>query len=178
MSNFSMQRLLMVLGAAVVVACAGPQPSDYAGQKPSLDLKSYFNGPLVAHGMFTDRSGRIVKRFTVQLEGRWQGDRGELSEHFVYSDGSTQERIWHLQRLPEGRYIGTADDVLGQALGQAAGNVLNWHYTLRLPVDGSVYEVQFDDWMVLMDEHVMLNRAQMSKFGIRLGEVTLSFQKP
>jgi hypothetical protein len=37
--------------------------------------------------------------------------------------------------------------------------------------------VQFDDWMYLMDNKVMLNRAAMSKFGIYLGEVTLSFYK-
>jgi hypothetical protein len=37
--------------------------------------------------------------------------------------------------------------------------------------------VQFDDWMYLMDQRVMLNKATMSKFGIRLGEVTLSFVK-
>ena len=44
-------------------------------------------------------------------------------------------------------------------------------------MDGKVYEVQFDDWMYLMDDKVMLNKAVMSKFGFRLGEVTLSFQK-
>ena len=76
-----------------------------------------------------------------------------------------------------GRYTGTADDVVGVAQGQAAGNALNWRYTLRLPVDGSVYEVEFDDWMFLIDEQVMLNKAVMSKFGFRLGEVTLAFRK-
>jgi NOL1/NOP2/fmu family ribosome biogenesis protein len=40
-----------------------------------------------------------------------------------------------------------------------------------------VWEVQFDDWMYLMDERVMLNKARMSKWGIYLGEVTLSFTK-
>jgi len=44
-------------------------------------------------------------------------------------------------------------------------------------VDGSIYDVQFDDWMYLVDERVMLNKAAMSKFGIRLGEVTLAFNK-
>jgi hypothetical protein len=44
-------------------------------------------------------------------------------------------------------------------------------------VDDKVYEVQFDDWMYLVDERVMLNKARMSKFGIFLGEVTLSFTK-
>ena len=67
--------------------------------------------------------------------------------------------------------------MVGEAEGRAAGNALNWRYTLKLPVDGTVYEVQFDDWMYLMDERVMLNKAVMSKFGIRLGEVTLAFYK-
>ena len=57
------------------------------------------------------------------------------------------------------------------------GNALNWTYTLALPVDGTVYNVQFDDWMYQMDEHVMLNKAKMSKFGFYLGEVTLAFYK-
>jgi hypothetical protein len=37
--------------------------------------------------------------------------------------------------------------------------------------------VQFDDWMFLVDERVMLNTAVMSKWGIRLGQVTLSFTR-
>jgi hypothetical protein len=67
--------------------------------------------------------------------------------------------------------------VVGVATGVSSGNALNWRYTLALPVDGKVYEVQFDDWMYLVDDKVMLNKATMSKFGIRLGEVTLSFTK-
>ena len=61
---------------------------------------------------------------------------------------------------------------------EAAANALNWRYTLALPVDGRVWHVQFDDWMFLVDDKVMLNRAVMSKFGLRLGEVTLVFRKP
>jgi len=67
--------------------------------------------------------------------------------------------------------------VVGEARGVARGNTLNWTYTMALPVDGRVIEVQFDDWMYLMDDTVMLNKAEMSKFGIRLGEVTLAFKK-
>jgi hypothetical protein len=67
--------------------------------------------------------------------------------------------------------------VVGEAIGKVGGNSLRWQYVLALPVDGKVYNVNFDDWMYLMDERVMLNRAVMSKFGFRLGEVTLSFTK-
>jgi hypothetical protein len=127
--------------------------------------------------VFTDRSGAVVKRFTVVMRCSWQGDEGVLDEDFLYSDGTKQKRIWRLKKLPDGRYTGTADDVVGTAQGQARGNAFYWTYTLSLPVDGTVYDVRFDDWMYLMTDTVMLNKATMSKLGVRLGEVTLSFTK-
>lgn len=171
------RRLLLAAAPALLIGCAGPQPADYAAERPLLDLKRYFDGEVRAHGVFTNRSGKVVKRFTVLMRCAWTGDEGVLDEAFTYSDGTTDRRVWRLTRHADGRYSGTAGDVVGVAQGQAAGNAFRWNYTLRLPVDGKVYEVQFDDWMYLVDERVMLNRAVMSKFGIRLGEVTLSFTK-
>jgi Protein of unknown function (DUF3833) len=170
----------LALGLATGLAgCASsPKVADYAQERPLLSLRDYFNGPVQAHGLFTDRSGRVVKRFTVALVGRWDGAKGVLEEDFAYSDGTKQRRVWHLTDLGGGRFTGRADDVIGEAQGHAAGNALNWRYTLALPVDGRVIEVQFDDWMYQMSEGVMLNKAEMSKFGIRLGEVTLTFTKP
>lgn len=164
--------------AALAAGCASPTVADYAAEKPALDIRQYLNGPLVAHGMFSDRSGKVVRRFVVQLTGSWQGNQGTLDERFTYSDGKTERRVWHITDDGNGRWTGRADDVLGVAEGRSAGNALNWRYTLKLPVDGSVYEVQFDDWMYLIDDRVMLNRAEMSKFGIKVGEVTLSFTRP
>ena len=171
--------LALATAAGTLAGCAAaPAQTDYAKEKPTLDLKRYFNGELTAHGLFTDRAGRVARRFTVQMTGTWQGNQGTLDERFTYSDGKTERRIWRLTDLGNGRYSGRADDVLGEAIGTAAGNALNWRYTLKLPVDDKVYEVQFDDWMYLMDDKVMLNKAAMSKFGFHLGEVTLSFYKP
>lgn len=177
-----MKRRLLLGTAATAAAmalggCASNAIEEYAGQQPTLDLRHYFNGTLDAYGIFTDRSGKVVKRFTVLMQCSWDGDSGVLDEDFSYSDGTRQRRIWRLKALPGGRYEGRADDVIGNAQGQASGNALNWRYTLALPVDGSVYEVQFDDWMYLMNERVMLNKAQMRKFGVYLGEVTLAFTK-
>jgi hypothetical protein len=173
-----MRRILALVTIVLgLVACASPAPADYAAEKPVLDLQRYFNGDVTAHGIFTDRSGKVVRRFTVLMKCQWTGDEGVLDEAFSYSDGKTERRVWKLKKLPGGRYTGTAGDVVGMAEGLAAGNAFQWAYTLKLPVDDKVYEVQFDDWMYLIDEHVMLNKAVMSKFGIRLGEVTLSFHK-
>ena len=177
-SLFGSLVLAAVLGLS---ACAGPQVADYAAEKPVLDLRQYFNGTIDAYGLFTDRSGRVVKRFTGVMTCSWQGSPGQevgvLDEEFSYSDGSRQRRIWTLTRQPDGRYSGTAADVVGQANGEEKGNAFRWGYTLQLPVDGRVFEVQFDDWMYLMNDKVMINKAVMSKFGFQLGEVTLSFVK-
>jgi hypothetical protein len=179
-SNVSRRLALLAAAgaAALMLGCASPSPADYAAEKPVLDLKTYFNGPLVAHGIFTDRSGKVARRFVVQMTGTWQGNQGVLDERFSYSDGKTERRVWRLTDLGGGRWEGRADDVVGVATGVSSGNALNWRYTLALKVDDKTYNVQFDDWMYLVDDKVMLNKAEMSKFGFRLGEVTLSFTKP
>jgi hypothetical protein len=172
--------LLAALALATTLGlggCASQSIETYANEKPTLDLSTYFNGTLDAYGVFTDRSGSVVKRFSVVMVCNWQGDQGTLDEDFTYSDGSKQKRVWHLTKLGNGRFTGRADDVVGEASGENRGNTFHWNYTLSLPVDGKVYEVQFDDWMYLMGDKVMLNKASMSKFGFRLGEVTLSFFK-
>ena len=169
--------LALLAGSAVLAGCASPQVSDYAQQRPKLELDRYFNGRIRAHGIFQKRGGEVVRRFTVVMDCHWEGNQGVLDEAFSYSDGSTQRRVWRLTKHADGRYTGRADDVVGEAEGQESGNAFRWNYTLRLPVDGKEYDVQFDDWMFLVDDRVMLNRATMRKFGVTLGEVLLSFTK-
>ncbi len=174
----SWKAVLVLCCTLMLAACTtSVEPTLYAREQPALDLQKYFNGTVDAWGVFQDRSGKVVKRFTVVIDCSWQGDTGTLDEQFTYSDGSKQRRVWTLRKIAADRYIGTADDVVGEAVGTVAGNALRWKYVLQLPVDGKLYQVDFDDWMFLMDERVMLNRAKMSKFGFALGEVTLSFAK-
>jgi len=161
----------------VLIGCAGVKPQMYEQKKPVLDLETYFSGKLKAWGMFEDRKGEVVRRFTVDIVGTWKDGVGTLEEDFFYDDGQTERRVWTIRKEPDGRYTGTADDVIGQALGQANGNALNWTYTLALPVGDSVYNVNLDDWMYLIDDRVMINRAEMSFYGFRVGEVTITFLK-
>lgn len=169
--------LTLLAGTAVLTGCANPQVTDYAQERPLLELDRYFTGRVLAHGVFQKRNGAVARRFTVVMDCHWEGNQGVLDEAFTYSDGTTERRIWRLTKHADGRYTGRADDVVGEAQGQTSGNAFRWNYTLRLPVDGKEYEVQFDDWMFLVDDRVMLNRATMSKFGVTLGEVLLSFTK-
>ena len=170
---------LVAIGAAVaaVAACSSPKPDQYAKELPKLDVERYFNGTLDAHGMFQDRSGDVIKRFVVTMRCSWQGDTGTLDEDFVYADGTKQKRVWTLKKTGDGRFTATAPDVIGTAEGIVSGNALRWKYVLALPVDGKVINVDMEDWMFLIDENVMLNRTAMSKYGVGLGNVTLSFTR-
>jgi hypothetical protein len=99
------------LGASAILAsgCASVDPGTYAAERPLLDLRTYFNGTVDAWGVFQDRSGKVVRRFTVVMRCSWVGDVGTLDEDFTYSDGTTEKRIWQRLQLalhpgPEGRW--------------------------------------------------------------------------
>ena len=161
----------------VALSACSARLDDYRGMQPALDLRKFFSGRVTAWGQFQDRSGKVIKRFTVDMTCRWTGNDGTLDEHFTYDDGSRQTRLWHLTALPDGRYAGSAADVVGTAQGRAVGPALQWSYTLALPVNGKTWNVNLDDWMYQHDADTMINRAVMSKFGLRLGEITLFFRR-
>jgi hypothetical protein len=169
-----------LLATAFVVlfaaACATPV-RDYAGREPRLDLREYFEGPLTAWGIVQDRSGEVTRSFRVDMVGRWEGDSGVLEEDFTWSDGELQRRVWHFRQLDEHRYSGTAADVVGEARGEAFGNALHWRYDLVLPWNDGTIQVALDDWMWQIQDNVLVNRSTIRKFGFRVGEVTLFFQK-
>lgn len=171
------RRLLLLMFVVALTGCGAVPVEKFRDQRPELDLRRYFNGTIDGWGIFQDRSGDVVKRFHVTIDARWNGDTGALDEEFEYSDGTRSRRVWTITRLDAQHYRGVADDVVGEAHGVASGNALRWQYVLKLEVDGRAWEVDFDDWMFLMDDAVMLNRSVMSKFGVRLGELTLSFRK-
>lgn len=168
---------LAVCALLVLAGCGSPQVQDYADTEPKLDLFSYFAGKTQAYGQFQDRSGAVKRRFSVDITGTVNDDVLTLDERFIYDDGEHEQRIWVIKRLDENLYSGTAGDVIGEAQGRSAGSVFTWCYTLDLPYKDSSIHVKFDDWMFLQPDGVMLNRAQVSKWGFKVGEVTLFFSK-
>ena len=168
--------LAALLAAALLAGCASVDVAQYANERPALDLKRYFDGTIDGWGMFQDRSGKVVTRFHVVIDAKWNGNTGTLDEAFEYADGRRERRVWTIVKDGD-RYTGTAGDVVGTASGTAAGNALQWRYVLALPIEGTVWNMDMDDWMFLMDERTMLNRTTMSKLGVRVGEVTLAFRK-
>lgn len=176
----------LVCAVMTLASCASLDVSTYAKESPQLRLEEFFNGKLVGHGMVMDRSGEVTRRFVVNITGTLGKDASgtetlTLDEKFDWSDGKKETRVWTLKRISssagQALWSGSAADVVGTAVGKVAGNALQWRYVLALPYKESTINLDFDDWMFLIDDKVMLNKAVFSKYGVRLGEILISFQK-
>ena len=162
----------------ILAACTGkPGLVDASLGGPKLDLEDYFEGHVKAYGQFQDLFGTVSRRFVVDMNGEWDGKALTLTEDFTYSDGYEEQRVWTLTKTGEDTWSGTADGVIGEALGTEKDDTFNWKYRIDLPLpDGSV-KVSFDDWMWRLDDKRVLNRAYMKKFGLDVGEVIIFFEK-
>ncbi len=179
---------IAALSALVVLAgCTGkPSFNDPTLSDRQLDLEEFFDGTTVAQGQFQDVFGTVRRRFDVTVNGDWDGERLRLVEDFVYEDGSTEQRVWTLVKTGaitgSQTWSGTAPGVIGEAVGRVEGDRFNWRYTIDLPVPSAAgkpetVRVTFDDWMWLMSDSRVLNRAYMKRFGADVGDVIIWFEK-
>ena len=173
--------ILISCGLLIILsACATQNIKDVSKRAPTLDLEAFFEGDVVAYGIFEDYSQSLKRQFRVNILGTVAGDTLTLEEDFLYDDGETQRRVWVIRNLGQTEegvtlYEGRADDINGVAQGEVAGNALHWRYSLALPVGDTSYDITFDDWIYQQDEHVAINRARLTKFGFEVGSVTLVF---
>lgn len=172
--------LVGILLISTLAACSSQKIEDVADRRPNLSLESFFEGDTIAYGIFEDYSQSLKRQFRVNIKGTVEGGVLTLEEDFLYDDGETQRRVWRITNRGKNEagitlYEGTADDVIGTATGHVAGNALHWRYTVALLVGDTTYDIDFDDWIYQQDEHVALNRARLTKFGIEVGSVTLAF---
>lgn len=175
-----MRRIIaLALGLLLLAGCGSMTVQDFAANKPELRLEEYFAGRSRAWGIFEDRFGRLRRQFIVDIQGTW--DAGSqtltLTEDFTYSDGETEQRVWTIRKQPDGSYRGTAEGVVGEASGSAAGNAFYWSYLFDLKVGSTTWRVRFDDWLWQQDGEVLVNRADISKWGVRIGGVAIFFRK-
>lgn len=175
-----MKQLLLAFALVFLAACSGkPSFNDAALSERKLDLERFFDGRFVAHGQFQDRFGKLRQRFVVDMTGDWDGETLTLTEDFTYASGATEQRIWRLTKTGDDTWRGMADGVIGEATGREEGDRFNWRYTIDLPQPdkGGTLRVAFDDWMWLLSEDRLLNIAYVERFGLRLGRVTIMFEK-
>lgn len=161
----------------ITTGCTTVNIDSYRDSEPALVLEDFFAGPVTAWGVVLDRKGQMKRRFRADIQGTVTATGLVLDEHFTFADGERSRRVWTLERRAPDRWVGRADDVEGEAEGVIRGSVLNWRYRLRIPYQGDTVTVTLDDWMFLHPDGVLFNRAIMRKFGFRVGEIILFFQR-
>jgi hypothetical protein len=174
-----MKILFILLTTILLTNCSGNQlnPIDFKDQNPRLIIEDYLSGNVKAWGILQDRSGKVTRQFSADLNGEWDGKRLILNEKFNWSDGEVQKRQWQITKLDEHNYEGTAGDVFGKAKGYSYGPAFKFEYVLLVPIKGKEIKITFDDWIFKQDEKVAINRATMTKFGIKVAELTVMFVK-
>ena len=150
--------------------CSGMKPIDFKNQKPRLIIENYLSGNVKAWGILQNRSGKVTRQFSANLNGKWDGKQLVL-------DGEIQKRQWKINKIDEHNYEGTANDVVGKAKGYSYGPAFKFEYVLLVPVKGKQIKITFDDWIFKQDDKVAINRAKMTKFGIKVAELTVMFVK-
>lgn len=172
--------LLVATLAAVATRTMGfraQRPSDYAGRGPQFDPREHLNGPILCEGVIYGPTGRVTSRFVADMEGRWDGNRGVLAEHFRYDSGTTQDREWRLSLGNDGAIRAEADDLVGAGRGRAEGPALQLRYRIRLPASAGGHVLDVVDWMYVMENGAIINRSQFRKFGIKVAELVATMRR-
>ncbi len=142
-----------------------------------FDFMRFFEGRARAVGVFEDRFGRLRMRFHVEMAGSWQGEIFELDEVFTYETGERERRRWTLYPGDGGTFRATCRDAASDAQGRALPGMVEMTYKYRLPVSGRSICFDFLDRLYDMGDGKAINRVRVSKWGIRVGEMTLCFQR-
>ena len=140
-------------------------------------IEDYLSGNVKAWGILQNRSGKVTRQFSADLNWKWDGKKLILDEKFNWSDGEVQTRQWKINKIDEHNYEGTAGDVVGIAKGFSYGPAFKFEYVLLVPVIGKEIKITFDDGIFKQDDRVAINRATMTKFGIKVAELTVMFVK-
>ena len=142
-----------------------------------LDITTFLAGTTHAHGVFQDRFGRIRRSFEITINGSWDTGTFVLDEAFLYDDGEREQRTWRIVPGPAGTFSATCPDCIGVAKGLSESGRWRMRYQFRLKLKSRALAVTFDDRMYRVGAHLAVNRASVYKWGVRLGEALIVFER-
>ena len=176
----TIKSISLIISLFLITSCSNNsamKPEDFKNKEPRLVIEEYLSGKIKAWGVLQNRSGKVTRQFSADLNGTWDGKELILKEKFIWDDGEIQDREWKINKIDEHNYEGTAGDVVGKAIGYSYGPAFKFEYVLLVPVKGRELKITFDDWIFKQDERVAINRATMTKFGFKVAELTVVFVK-
>ena len=167
MSAFRIVLVSLLLG---LVSAAPAQARD-------LRLEDFFKGRTTATGSFRAITG-FSREFDVVLHGRWDGRTLVLREDFRYADGETDTKTWRFRKTGWNTYVGTREDVVGEAKVTLAGDKAYFNYLVDLdPGDGRSLVRFYDTLKLSADGRRIANTAKIFKGPIQVARARVDFKR-
>ena len=168
----SLRALCLSTALLALAGCASAPKIDPTPPR-ALVPEQFFKGRTLASGEFVNTIDGSKRGLTAIIDGSFDDKTLTLVEYFTFSDGETDKKTWRLTKTGPTTYVGTREDVVGQAQGRLDGPFFRLTYAADVKAKGSVYTLTFDDVLGLERDGSVLNRAVVSNWGIKVGEVTL-----
>jgi len=171
-------RLTLLFLLALTGCTAARGPNAFAAPGPAFDPLAFFDGHVTSWGVEENRAGQPIAIVTTDCVGRMTGPgRLAMVQTLHVGSGPAQIRHWTLWRAGPGRYEATANDMDGAAFGVASGRNLHWRWVLESKPGHSVANVTMDQNFYQMDDGAVMIRTIVTKFGVRLVEVSEQFER-
>lgn len=167
----------LLIFVLLISGCAQMKLTDYKSTEPVLDFEKHFVGHHEGSGAFFDRFGRMKVRFTITIDGLYDGRILKLNETLTYDTGEVIKRFYEINKLGENKFEAKTADIIGVASIDTSGNAANWKYTLKQTIGERTWNLKFDDWMFLNTDGSIINRATASFWGLRVGDVFMVLRK-
>ena len=175
-------RLLIALMTMVsVLAGCASQPENLdlaasAAAPKTMIVEQSLSGKLQGDGVFINSLTGGETKFSVLMDGTWDGKKLTLVEDFTFADGLQERKTWVLTKTAEGVYQGTREDVIGVADIRQDGAAVRLDYEVTLHTGIGPIDVRFRDIMQYQPDGSILNEAVVSKFGLRIGRVAITMR--
>jgi hypothetical protein len=177
----SLQKLKSVVCSATLLAsivlnsgCASNRPQDFAGSKTRFELIRFFTGHSRSWGVFENSSGQPQRYFTCNSYGQ-RDSAGDLTltQHFLFSDGKAQLRVWQIHQVDSTHLEATANDIIGVARGVGFGNAFALEYTITLNRHNPMATVHIRQWIYQLEGmDSVMTRLVITKLGLTVIEVS------
>lgn len=164
--KFGLPGLAMTMMLGLAPAAAG-----------DFSLEGYFAGKTSAIGSFSSITG-VKRKFTIDLQGKWNGKTLTLVENFVYDNGERDRKTWRFEKIAKDKYRGTREDVIGETLVTISDGTARFSYLVDLDPRGKGNRVRFHDTMRLQRDGTMLNKALVTKYGLPVALTRVEFHRP
>lgn len=168
--------IAVILVTSLLTACASPPEFEVPPPSKALVLEQALAGRTLGEGVFVNSLTGGETKFSVVIDGRWEGKVLTLVEDFVYTDGTEERKTWRLTKTGEGRYQGTREDVIGTADVWQDGPGVRLDYYVTLSTGLGDIDVRFQDLLYLQNDGTIANKAVVSKFGLRIGRVDITMR--